>query len=354
MIDTLPILSLDQAKAYDCTDLSWLIRVLHSMGLCPNLILLIQDMVYECHTRVRINSTYSCLYTLSRGVRQGNPLSCLLYAFSIEPMGMQLCSAISGISVYDLPPAKLIMYADDMNLFLSTLDNMSLISDTLTDSSLAISSKFNYEKTDVLLVGLSCHRSLQVTDPLLAPLLDCFTGAYILPRKSPLHILGIWISSPNFARDRWEQIAAHILKIICQWNQIGTLICNCVILAKALLMSCCYYLMDGNGIPSQMLNKISGPIMRFVCGRFSLMPYSMLAAPLSKGGLNCPSLKDRKLAYNAKFFSDLILSPHDSLWKLWTCADLLQVSNYHSSPIGTIPVDPLTQRSHTTLKLLEP
>ena len=348
------IVSLDQAKAYDRTDLSWLIRVLHAMGLCPDLISLIQDMVYECHTRVHINSAYSRPYTLSRGVRQGDPLSCLLYAFNIEPMGMRLRSAISGISVYNLPPAKLLMYADDMNLFLSTEDNLPLIRDTLSDTALAIGSKFNYEKTDILLVGSHDHRSLRATDPLLAPLLDCFTGAYILPIRSPLRILGIWVGSPDYANDRWTQIALHVRKIIRQWNNIGASMCNRALLAKALLQSRCYYLLDGNGIPNKMLRSLSNTIQRFVRGKFSLAPYSILAAPVSEGGLDCPSLIDRKLAYNAKFISDLITLPSNTLWKDWTRADLFLASSYTRGRTDSMPVYPLVQQSFTTLKLLEP
>ena len=113
------IVSLDQAKAYDRTDLLWLVRVLESMGLPLDLTSMIWDIVHGCRTHVRINSAYSRPYTLHCGVRQGDPLSCLLYAFSIEPMGMRLRRAIRGISVLLLPLAKLIMYTDDTNLFLS-------------------------------------------------------------------------------------------------------------------------------------------------------------------------------------------------------------------------------------------
>jgi hypothetical protein len=51
---------------------------------------MIRDITSECRTWVCINSGYSRTFMLRRGVRQGDPLSCLLYAFSIEPMGMRL------------------------------------------------------------------------------------------------------------------------------------------------------------------------------------------------------------------------------------------------------------------------
>ena len=292
------IVSLDQAKAYDWTDLSWLIRVLHTMGICPELIDRISDIVYGCRMHVRINSGYSTFYTLLRGVRQGDPLSCLLYDFSIEPLGMRLRDAIRGISVLGLPLAKLIMYADNMNLFLSPQEDLALIRSELSATSFAIGSKFNYEKTDILLVGSRSHRSITNNDARAAPLLLCFKGAYFIPDGSPLCILGVWVGSRDLAENRWSQIIQHNIKIIRQWNNIGASLRNRVLLAKALLLSRCYYLMDGNGIPNRVLGKLSRAVSAFVRGRFSLTPYSMICAPLSEGGLNCPSLHQRKLTYS--------------------------------------------------------
>ena len=285
------IVSLDQAKAYDRTDLLWLVQVLLRMGLPPDLVSMIRDIVHGCRTRVRINSAYSRPYTLRRGVRQGDPLSCLLYAFSIEPMGMRLRGAIKGISVLSLPPSKLIMYADDTNLFLSRDDDLALIKSELSAASLAIGSKFNFNKTDILLVGSATHRAKTGDHPDFASLLDCFQGAYVIPDGSPLRILGVWVSSPDHALPRWKQIADHISKIIRQWKAIGASMRNRIVLAKALMMSRCYYLYDGNGAPPSVLKHISQSILGFVRGRFSCAPYSILSAPLREGGLDCPSLK---------------------------------------------------------------
>src|SRR5258708_24251957 len=113
------IISLDQSKAYDRVDQHWLTGMLDAMGINPELVSLIRDITYKCRSRVRINGGYSRPFTLARGVRQGDPLSCLLYDFAIEPLGMRLRRSISGLSILSLPPVKLTMYADDTNLFVS-------------------------------------------------------------------------------------------------------------------------------------------------------------------------------------------------------------------------------------------
>jgi len=342
------IVSLDQAKAYDCIDARLLLRSMLAMGLPSDLLNMIRDILTNCHTRVRINGGYSGFFSLRRGVRQGDPLSCLLYNFSIEPMGMHLRRAISGISLLGLPPVKLIQYADDMNLFLSPMEDLALIKSTMDSTSATLGSKFNLEKTDILVVGPPKHHDMPHTD-----VLACFEGGFILPHGLPLRILGAWIDSPDRVSDQWAQIYSHIKKIVRQWNAISASLLNQALLAKALLLSRCYYLLDCNGIPAPMLNKITNTVCHFVCGLYSHMPYSFLSAPLSRGGLNCPSLKERKLTYDAKFIGDLISAPFDLPWKAWARADLSCASSKPGKQPGT-NLNPLLQRSVVKLSSLEP
>jgi len=269
------IVSLDQAKAYDCVDLLWLLSVLTAMGLSANLISQIADMTGRCRSRIH------------------------------------------GITMLGLPPAKLMMYADDMNLFLSDEhDNVAAIKECLVNMSTTIRCKFNLDKTDVLPVGSLEHRVSMYRAGVDLP------GACTLPPDSPLRILGVWIGSPDNATPWWAAILAHIQALIRQWMAIGTSTWNRTLIVKVLLLSRCYYLLDSNGIPLKYLQKINGTICRYVHGRFSTMAYTTLLAPLAEGGLNRPSLMQRKKAYNVKFLGDLMSGPQDVAWKAWTQANL--------------------------------
>jgi len=84
------IVGLDQAKAYNRVDQYWLLSVLVAFGLPGDLVVLISDLTNNCRSQVRINSGYSPYFTLKRGVCQGDPLSCLLFNFSIEPLAIKL------------------------------------------------------------------------------------------------------------------------------------------------------------------------------------------------------------------------------------------------------------------------
>jgi len=344
------IVGLDQAKAYDRVDQPWLLQVLVVSGLPPDLILLISDLTNNCKSRVRINSGYSPYFTLKRGVRQGDPLSCLLFDFSIEPLAIKLRQVVKGLAVPGLKPVKVMLYADDINLFLGQEDSVQEVSDCLTSVSRTIGSKFNMEKTDVKPVGphdfqLACYTQ-QNMGGLSIP------GAYILPPADPLRILGVWVGSRDFASDRWTQIDKHVKKIISQWRAIGASARNRSLLAKALMLSRCHFLMDGNGIPPVMLNRIGNKIMNFVRGKFSAMAYKTLEAPLAEGGLNTPSLATRKMAADLKFLSDLVTGDQKVPWKQWTWMDLKMASA--SSRAGTHGgLNPFLQQAYTMPSLLQ-
>ena len=326
------LVSLDQAKAYDRVDQSWLLHVLRCMGIDPDLCNTISDLVTGCHSCVCINGGYSTSFSLRRGVRQGDPLSCLLYNFSIEPLAMRLRTTLQGFSLLGLPPVELMFYTDDLNLFLCAHEPLAPIKQCLDDACFAIGSLFNLEKTDIkplrhLAFKEACF-ALQSMDG------EALPGGYVLAPNSPLRVLGVWVGSHDMAKDRWSQLSSHISSISLQWTSISTSLPNHVLVAKSLMLSRCYWLLDGNSIPRSWLWHISNKIMRFVRGSFSRAPYSYLEAPLVDGSLNCPSLITRKATYNLKFLGDLISSPSDVPWKVWTTKDLTR-STQHSPNEGT-------------------
>ena len=343
------LVSLDQAKAYDRVDLRWLISVLRAMGIDPDLIARVRDLVSNCHSRVRINGGYSTKFSLRRGVRQGDPLSCLLFNFSIEPLAMRLRSVLKGLSVHGLPPVQSLFYADDVNLFLSPLDSVPEVVECLNKTSFAIGSKFNHSKTDVKPLGsvrftTACFES-QSLDGQILP------GSYVLGPSDPLRVLGVWVGSTDSASARWSQLLSHIRSLIRQWNAIGASLPNRVLIAKALLLSRCYWLLDGNGVPRSVARRIDRSITHFVRGRFSSASSAIIRAPRIDGGAGCPSLTDRIIAYNLALLRDLLTGPQDALWRVWTTYDLT-LSSSSSRNFNGPSLHPLTQKAHTRLDTL--
>jgi len=263
---------------------------------------------------------------------------------------MRLRRAVEGISIGGLAPTKVMLYADDINLFLSGSDDIPIVSSCLSTTSFAIGSKFNMDKTDVKPLGPAAFTQ------------DCFDnqsmggallpGAYVLPPTDPLRVLGVWVAATDLAAPRWAQIHKHNMRLIRQWRAIGASVQNRALLAKALLQSRCDHLLDGNGVHPSTLWKMSQQIQNFMWGPFSVMPFCVLEAPVEEGGLGCPSLAHRKEAYDLCFLSQLISGPQRPLWKVWTWAGL-QAAMSTNNRANIVGLNPFLQRAYTKPTMLE-
>jgi hypothetical protein len=95
------IVALDQEKAYDKTLHSYLWETLRRHGLPELFISTIKSLYEFAETHVVINGEPSSAFRVTRGVRQGDPLSCLLFNLAIEPLAVMLRS--SGLQGYSIP-----------------------------------------------------------------------------------------------------------------------------------------------------------------------------------------------------------------------------------------------------------
>ena len=121
------IVALDQEKAYDKITHDYLWKTLKRMKIPAHFINIIKNLYKNAKTRIIINGIASSSYNITRGVRQGDPLSCILFNLAIEPLAEMLRkSAIQG---YNIPKCskKIIttLFADDTTVYLSSEDSFS-------------------------------------------------------------------------------------------------------------------------------------------------------------------------------------------------------------------------------------
>lgn len=84
------ILCLDAEKAFDQVELWYLYRVLEEFGLSSSFIFWVQMFYVQPMPSVLTNQDRSPSFTLQRGMRQGCPLSPLLFALAIEHLAISV------------------------------------------------------------------------------------------------------------------------------------------------------------------------------------------------------------------------------------------------------------------------
>ena len=126
MDDDKIILMLDQEKAFDRVEWSWLFKVLHRFSFGERFITWVKLMYKNMKSSVLTNGYPSEYFTISRGIRQGDSLSALLYVIQAEPLSQCLrqSNAIEGIAISDYEEdidheVKGCQYVDDASAVLN-------------------------------------------------------------------------------------------------------------------------------------------------------------------------------------------------------------------------------------------
>jgi hypothetical protein len=90
------ICKMDLEKAYDHVNWDFLLYMLRRCGFGEKWCSWIAHCISSVRFSVLVNGTPSGFFSSSRGLRQGDPLSPLLFVFVMEALGRMLSAAVSG------------------------------------------------------------------------------------------------------------------------------------------------------------------------------------------------------------------------------------------------------------------
>ena len=147
-------LFLDFKKAFDSIEWEYLHKVLDVFNFKRDFKRWVKVFYTDISSCVTNNGFASPFFNLKRGVRQGCPLSGLLFVLGIELLNLafQTNSNIKGIKVGD-EEIKNTLYADDTTLFLRDLDSVQTLLETLENFRSCSGLELNKSKTEAMWLG---------------------------------------------------------------------------------------------------------------------------------------------------------------------------------------------------------
>ena len=141
------LLQLDQQKAFNRVNHTYLTMVLKAFGL-PHTFINISNQIFHQQTaNITDNKSLSRSFRLGRGVRQGDPLSPILFALAIEPLLASLSASPYQInSILDNNQA----FADDTTILVKNLIHLNEIETKIACYEKASNAKSNPNKSTLL------------------------------------------------------------------------------------------------------------------------------------------------------------------------------------------------------------
>lgn len=148
----LGILNIDLQNAFDRVNHDYLRAVLHHMGFPALTIRQLLPLNQHLTSRIQLQGHLSPSINILRSVRQGCPLSMLLFVLSLEPVLRTLAANIVGNHVGGRRIA-LAAYADDITVFVKNIHDITSVSRVFDTFQVASGALINAQKTKLLWLG---------------------------------------------------------------------------------------------------------------------------------------------------------------------------------------------------------
>lgn len=148
-------LQIDFEKAFDRIEHSYLWAVLEKLGLGGKFLELTKALATDASSKAHVNGLFTDDIQVTRGVRQGCPLSPLIFALATQPLMDHLQhlldTQLEGIQISETLTVSYRLFADDLGIFIpATQTAFQQILAALATYETASGSKINLRKTTII------------------------------------------------------------------------------------------------------------------------------------------------------------------------------------------------------------
>jgi len=214
----------------------------------------VRSLYKNAHMTVVINGVLSDPYRVTRGVRQGDPLSCPLFNLAIKLLACKIRNdpLISGIHIPGQAERLTIkLFTDDTNLYLSKNDRFDHIQEMLDIWCKTSGAKFNIDKTEIIPIGTQENqqritRTRKVNEHDRTPLPE---RVHIAKDGEPIRMLGAWISNQTNKDAPWETIIDKVNGNLKNWKHLHPTLNGRKLIAQAIVGGHTQFLANAQGMP---------------------------------------------------------------------------------------------------------
>jgi hypothetical protein len=299
---------IDQEKAFDRIEHNFIQKTLEKFGFGKNFRKWTEILYRNITAKVQVNGTVTEQFEIQRSVRQGCPLSMLLYVIAIEILSIKVRTnkEIKGIKIPNLKEEiKMLQHADDCTNFIKNPDSFKHLMKEYEQFGEASGSKINHEKTEILKIG-----NWRGNHPGLPP-------QYI---KSKVKALGIFFGR-NEEQENLRQLSEKTKKVLEIWAPAPLCFKERIQVAKTYMYSTMNYILKSTDITNKPLSKIDSGIIDFIWNyKTHYITKEDLYKAKEKGGMGLPNplmIKTSNIINRFKSLNSEPNMPWESLYIYW-------------------------------------
>lgn len=291
------ILFLDFEKAFDSVSWYFMLSTLRKFNFGPNFIRWIEILYKNPVFVIKNNGWFSREVQMQRGVRQGCPVSALLFILVTEILAIQLraTKSIKGFQLNGSKETRLTQHADDMALIVS--DHASL------SSAIAIVARFGALSGLQLNMGKTKGMNIGGFNPI-----GC-THKISWTRK-PIKYLGIYTGPNHHECDskNWDENLEKLQLLLDSWHNRSLTLFGKIAVVKALGVSKLNYISNVCALPDDIVKRTNKIIYGFLWKAHDRIKRNTLIGKIEDGGLGMIDIESSFIAAKAIWVVKLLTS----------------------------------------------
>ena len=245
---------LDFEKAFDSIEWNYLQKCLEVFNFGPQLRQWVQVFYSDISSCVLNNGFASKHFSLTRGVRQGCPLSGLLFIIGIEFLGNAIRNSqeIKGIDIEPGKTVKLAQYADDTTVIVKDDESVISLFELLSQFEKCSGLRINESKSELLWLGSSRFRKDNILNLNL--------------REEPILALGVYFSYDDklAAQKNFFDKLGPLKKILNIWSSRDLSIYGRINIVKTLALSKLTFVCSALETPESFTDEVNKIIFDYI------------------------------------------------------------------------------------------
>ena len=293
---------LDYEKAFDTVEWPFLYQTLKYFNFGPDFISWIQTLYGNATMMIKNNGWLSSKINISRGVRQGCPVSALLFILITEILAIQIKSVdlIQGIKIDDENYVKLCQYADDCTLFVHNENSLANALSLIDQYGKYAGLRLNLDKCEILVLGKQHPHTMEICSIKCRQTVKCL-GIHIGHDKKKCEELN------------WDAKIEEIQNLLNQWKQRNLSIFGKVTVIKSLAIPKILYSAMNTYIEDKYVKIINKILYAFVWRKTERIKRNVLINSKSRGGVGMIDIDSFFLSIKASWMTKIFYTP-ESAW----------------------------------------